>query len=126
MSEMTALWTFVLSLLRVLIPALLDKIGTGMSDSAAPADVKKGIHDKIVAKWGAAGALLLAVVLLTGCISVMPRTVYVPDGEPVRLRETIEDVKVWVMTENGPQPSTLTLHEGWYAVSYKEAVVAGE
>jgi len=37
-------------------------------------------------------------LLLAGCAT---RTIYVPDGEPARLRETICDAKVWVMDAGG-------------------------
>ena len=48
-------------------------------------------------------ALVLAVgftalLLLGGC---GVRTIYAPDGTPVRLRETVEDVKVWVRDADG-------------------------
>lgn len=65
--------------------------------------------------------LVIAVFLFGGCLTWAPRTVYVPPGEPVRLRADIPDAKVWVMTTDGPQPSTLTLEEGWYVVSYEKA-----
>ena len=41
--------------------------------------------------------LLLPILLLTGCV----RTIYVPHGTPVRLRETVEDVRVWVKDADG-------------------------
>lgn len=62
------------------------------------------------------GLALAGTILLTasGC---GVRTVYVPHGEPVRLRETIEDAKVWVMDEAGkPVPGRMDLPEGWYAL----------
>ena len=41
---------------------------------------------------------LLPILLLAGCAV---RTVYVPHGTPVRLRETIHDAKVWVKDSGG-------------------------
>ena len=56
---------------------------------------------------------LLPFVLLAGCV----RTIYVPHGTPVRLRETIRDVKVWVKEANGQAvESRMDLPEGWYAL----------
>ena len=56
---------------------------------------------------------LLPFMLLTGCV----RTVYVPHGTPVRLRETVKDVKVWVKDAGGePVAGRMDLAEGWYAV----------
>ena len=57
--------------------------------------------------------LLLPILLLTGCV----RTIYVPHGTPVRLRETVEDVRVWVKDADGkPVAGRMDLYEGWYAL----------
>lgn len=56
---------------------------------------------------------LLPFVLLTGCV----RTIYVPDGTPVRLRETVKDAKVWVKDAAGQAvEGRMDLPEGWYAL----------
>ncbi|MBS3735536.1 MAG: hypothetical protein KGY99_11560 [Phycisphaerae bacterium] len=56
---------------------------------------------------------LIPILLLTGCV----RTIYVPHGTPVRLRETVEDVKVWVKDANGePVAGRMDLYEGWFAL----------
>jgi len=56
---------------------------------------------------------LLPILLLAGCV----RTIYVPHGTPVRLRETVKDVKVWVKDAGGkPVAGRMDLPEGWYAV----------
>ncbi len=45
------------------------------------------------------------------------RTAYVPDGTPVRLCETVKDVKVWVKDADGqPVPGRMSLPEGWYCL----------
>ena len=66
---------------------------------------------------GCALALLPVVVfllLLTGCGA---RTIYVKDGEPVRLRQSVKACKVWVADKDGKEvPSTLDVPEGWYAL----------
>jgi hypothetical protein len=48
------------------------------------------------------------------------RTVYVPAGEPVRLRQSIKGCKVWVPDKTGTTelPSTLDIPEGWWALDY--------
>ena len=57
--------------------------------------------------------LLLPILLLTGCV----RTIYVPHGTPVRLRETVKDVRVWVKDADGePVAGRMNLYEGWYAL----------
>jgi len=61
--------------------------------------------------------LLLPILLLTGCV----RTIYVPHGTPVRLRETVEDVKVWVKGADGePVAGRMDIPEGWYALPLPE------
>lgn len=61
---------------------------------------------------------LLPILLLAGCV----RTIYVPHGTPVRLRETVKDVKVWVKDSYGePIPGRMDLHEGWYCCPISEA-----
>ncbi len=62
----------------------------------------------------AALAAVLAQLLLAGCAT---RTVYVPHGTPVRLRETLRDAKVWVLDESGSAvEGRMDLPEGWYAL----------
>ena len=56
---------------------------------------------------------LIPILLLTGCV----RTIYVPHGTPVRLRETVKDVKVWVKDSSGePVAGRMDLYEGWFAL----------
>jgi hypothetical protein len=58
--------------------------------------------------------LLVPTLLLGGC---GVRTIYVPHGTPVRLRETVEDVKVWVKDADGDTVAgEMDLPEGWYAL----------
>jgi len=62
-----------------------------------------------------AALLLCVTVFAGGCFT---RTVYVPAGTPVRLRETIKNVKVWVPDENDryTTPGKVDLSEGGYYV----------
>lgn len=63
--------------------------------------------------------ILLVLCLLfvcSGCIT-FGRTVYVPHGQAVRLREEVKDVKVWVKTQDGEiVPGNMDIPEGWYAL----------
>ena len=60
---------------------------------------------------------LLPILMLAGCT----RTIYVPHGTPVRLRETVKDVKVWVKDADGePVAGRMDLYEGWYALPLEE------
>lgn len=50
----------------------------------------------------------------SGCFT---RTIYVPDGAPVRLREDVHRVKIWAKDEAGKWvPGRMTLKNGWYAI----------
>ena len=62
---------------------------------------------------------LLPILLLTGCAV---RTVYVPHGTPVRLRETIRNAKVWVKDSGGkPVAGRMDLPEGWFCLPVDDA-----
>ncbi len=67
-----------------------------------------------------AGAFLCCVLVwsaafaLAGCRT---RTIYVPEGEPVRIRQTIRGASVWIMDAQGEWiAGTVDLPEGWYAL----------
>ena len=57
-------------------------------------------------------AIICILIVGAGCFT---RTVYVPAGQPVRLRQTVRSVKVWVIDKDGkPVPSVKDLQEGGY------------
>jgi len=66
---------------------------------------------------------LLPILLLAsgaGCT----RTIYVPHGTPVRLRETVEDVKVWVKDDDGRVVSgRMDVPEGWFALPCRKTAL---
>ena len=66
-------------------------------------------------RWRMAlAATICALVCLSGCAE---RVVMGPPGEPVRLRETVKRVKVWVADGQGKEiPAVVDLPEGWYAL----------
>ena len=67
------------------------------------------------AAWMAICAAVLSIAF--GCARAK-RTVYVPDGSPVRIRQTLKATPVWVMDENGVWiPGTIDVPEGWYAIA---------
>ena len=56
--------------------------------------------------------ILALTFLLTGC--AFTRTVYIPYGKAVQLRETVKDVKIWAKDANGKLvPGKLDLPNGW-------------
>ena len=85
--------------------------------------------------WLNACALACALILLVGCLS-RGAVVYVPDGQPLRLRETIKAVDVWVpgpetggagaeSEMDGWTPATMDLPEGWYVLPDSELLGRG-
>ena len=66
-------------------------------------------------RWKTALAVAIFVlVCLSGCAS---RTILVPPGEPVRLRETVRAAKVWVADKDGREiPGVVDLPAGWYCL----------
>lgn len=54
-------------------------------------------------------------IFLSGCL--FTKTIYVPHGQAVRLRQKINKCKVWVKTKNNETiPSTMDIPEGWYCL----------
>jgi hypothetical protein len=115
--------------IALLLGMLIDLIGRrsqptaedGRTDPALRARLRKRVRDS----WGKARLLLVAAVLAGGLMMLTagcaPRTIYVPSGEPVRLRETVRDAKVWVLDENGkPVAGVMDLPEGWYCLPVPE------
>ncbi len=110
------------AVLRAFFPAMFDEARNAARDTAEDAhpqpELKKRLARRIHDRWGrqalAGGALMLACVCLAGCGT---RTVYIASGEPVRLRETVKEVSVWVMDEDGqPIASRMDLPAGWYVL----------
>ena len=105
----------LLELLRWLLPEVLEESKPTLQDSKGNTERDNAIQEKIRKEWGL-GLLLVCLLSLAGCGY---RVVYVPNGTAVRLRETIKEVDVWVLDENGtPVPSTMNIPEGWFATPY--------
>ena len=63
----------------------------------------------------AALLLICASGLLTVCGCT--RTVYVPEGDPVQLRQAVKGVKIWAWDKDGKRvPGKMDLPEGWHAL----------
>jgi hypothetical protein len=59
-------------------------------------------------------AMICASVCCSGCGN---HVIVLPQGEPVRLRETIPNAKVWVADKAGREvEATVDLPEGWYCL----------
>lgn len=110
---MAVLMDLIVAILRALVPALIQELRPTAVDGDPDATVRKKLAEQVRSH----GLILLtvpALLLLTGC---GVRTIYVPHGTPVRLRETIPDAKVWVKDADGkPVAGQMDLPEGWYSL----------
>lgn len=59
--------------------------------------------------------LLILVLSLSGCGTIWTRTIYVPEGAAVRLRQDVRNVKIWARDKDGEfVQGRETLPEGWF------------
>lgn len=118
----------VVGVLRVLLPELLKSRPPTAEDAARQPELRRKLRNKVRGTWGrrATGILLaLALVAAVGCQQI--RTVYIPYGEPVRLRATVPNAEVWVKDADGKTvPGRLDLLEGWYCLSLDDEEAEGE
>jgi hypothetical protein len=102
---------------RALLPWVADKSRSTAEDADPDQQTKNKLRAKVRKHWVTLAFVL--PILLTGCAGGAPftRSIYVPHGTPVRLRETIKDAKVWVKDTDGQVvPGKMELPEGWYAL----------
>ena len=117
---MKALLLILEVVLRVVLPEFVriyKERNTGNSETGSPAaPLKDALRAKVLAKWG---SVLILILAFGGCAMFQKatRTVYIPDGTPVRLRATIEKAPVWVLDKDGiPIESVMDIPEGWFAL----------
>lgn len=114
---MNALIALIVALLRALLPALIEGSKDSMQDGDASEDLRDKLRGQVRRSWGPYACLVLCL-MSAGCFT---RTIYVPDGTPVRLRETVEGAKVWVLDSEGkPVASKMDLPEGWYVLPMED------
>lgn len=107
---MSFLIALIIELLRVFVPAAMSGAVRCSVDGARQPQLRDRLRARVRHVWP---VVALLAAMASGCV----RTVYVPPGEPVRLRETILNVKVWVMNEDGRAVAgRMDLPEGWYAL----------
>jgi len=127
-TNMNAIWNALAVLLQVLLPMILNRKPDTMEDSAPQKGVTSRLQSRIRSTWGSGAAaliLLAAICPLGGCmLQSQVKTVYVKEGDPVRIRETIKGAKVWVMDKDGTAvPGVMDLPDGWYALPLSDAPV---
>ena len=106
------LMTLLVAILRALAPALIDSTRPKMHEADSVLSLRRRLNERIRKVW----LCVLALALLSGCT----RTVFVPDGTPVRLAETVKRAKVWVMVDGKPVRSVMDIPAGWYCVALEE------
>jgi len=59
---------------------------------------------------------LILCVTLTSC-TMFTRTVYVPEGKAIRLRQNVNNAKIWVKEKDGNiAEGRMNVPEGWYCL----------
>ncbi|NIA06903.1 MAG: hypothetical protein GWP14_04560 [Actinobacteria bacterium] len=107
----------ITAVLQALLPWIAKKSRPTAEDANPDRDTRDKLRRRVRQHWLIVIPLLLTL-LICGCGT---RTIYVPDGTPVRLREALKDVKVWVKDANGePVAGKMDLPEGWYALPLPE------
>jgi len=71
---------------------------------------------------------LLSLTILASCALFVPRTVYVAPGVPMRLRQDVKNVKVWVYNAELKkwEPSVATIHNGMFVLAKKPTTPASD
>jgi len=103
---------------QVLVAILAKRSRSTAEDGRRQPELRDRLRSKVRKTWKLGIVILIVVLLLPGCGT---RTIYVPSGEPVRLRETVRNAKVWVLDADGqPVAGVMDLPEGWYVLSMPE------
>ena len=105
---MRILISVITTVLQILLPALLKEARPRYREADRQLKLREKLRKVVRKTWPA----IFLVVLISGCSH---RFVYVPDGTPVRLRETINDAKVWVIDKDETiVAGKMDIPQGWY------------
>lgn len=105
---------WLIALINLVLALLGLPIRPRSEDGARQPELRDKLRRKVHRTWGRHLVVPLALILLPGCAT---KTVYVRDGEPVRLRQTIRGAQVWVLDKSGqPVAGVMDLPEGWYCL----------
>jgi len=102
----------IVEVFKVLIPSIKQASQDSYTVAVPRKELKKRLDSEILKHWGTS-LLLISLIFLPGCFE---RTIYVPDGTPVKLAETVKNVKVWVKTKDGVKKVTMDLPEGHFVL----------
>jgi len=110
-------------LMTILVPlfqVLLTWLAKNAKPTAVDGQLDKEKRDKLRAQikkhWFK--VLIPLFIFLPGCAT---KTIYVPNGAPVRLRDTVKNAQVWVQDDQGNLVAgRMDLPEGWYCLPLEE------
>jgi hypothetical protein len=116
---MSFLVELIVAILKAFFPAIQKASKNSYTQAHPQNELKKRLEKSILQHWGKALILCFCFFSL-GCFE---RTVYVPDGTPVKLREKVRHVKVWVRDKDkNIIPSVMDLPEGWFVLPDPEKI----
>jgi len=105
------------AVLRAFLPAAIEAAKPRAEDADGQVVLRDRLRRRVWSTWGRKTACIFLPIMLLLAAGCGARTIYVPDGTPVRLRETIPRAKVWVLGADGqPVPGRMDLPEGWYCL----------
>ena len=113
----------VAGIVQALVAILAKRSQRTAEDGAKRPQLRDQLRSEVRRKWAPGNrktlpvlALFVVLLLLSGG-GCGARTIYVPSGEPVRLRDTVRSAKVWVLDEKGqPVAGVMDLPEGWFCL----------
>jgi hypothetical protein len=122
--------SFLVALVVAVVKYVVDLLSPKSRDGQQPGRREERLKKQVKKDgWpgGRAGVLVLVVLMaVASCTPSSLRTIYVPPGKSVRLRETVRSAKVWVLDAHGmPQAGVMDLPEGWYALPDPEEDLDG-
>ena len=114
------LTNLITNILAKLLPMFIKSSKPKMTKSAKPGKTEKKIKEKLK-KDGWIVCLFLVIFIFVGGCGWSTRVIFIEPGKSVQLGETIKDVRVWVLDENGERvPGKGDLKEGgFYVPHYK-------
>lgn len=87
--------------------------GSKQQDATGPGKFEDQAKQKMKKEgWGI--FIIVAILSLSGC-TMFTRTVYVPDGSAIRLRQDLKNVKIWAKQKDGATAEgRMDIPEGWF------------
>lgn len=115
---MTIIVELIVALLKAFFPSMKEASQDTYIQAEKDESLEKRLRDKVNAAWGKSMIFLCLSLALVGCGT---RTIYVPDGQPVKLRESLKGVKIWVKDKDGNTIATyMDIPEGWFVLPDSE------